>query len=340
MLRLPPSGSESPSGLPFADLRSLIVKAPSFNSIEANATMMREQKMPSGRGRLSDIAVWLAGWQGRAPSIRRPELCLFAGASALGHAERQQQARAAAQLQIVLLSSGGSASNSLAQAESAGLRVFDLAIDQPGGLISATEAMSELGCARAFAFGMEAVAQNADLLCLAGFGPGSRETAAACAYGLLGGQASDWILPGMATDALAFLNDAKALRGSDDIDALELLRCCGSRELAALCGAIVAARTQQIPVIIDGFIATVAATLLANLQPGAIDHCLLSGRDGSAAHDRLIHHLSLRPLLDMQISTMDGMGALLAVSIVRAAAILHNDLTEASSFKDLEATNL
>jgi nicotinate-nucleotide--dimethylbenzimidazole phosphoribosyltransferase len=263
------------------------------------------------------------------------------GASGLADPIAFERSLAAAKVQIVMLSSGGSSANNLAQSLSAGLRVFDLAVDEPGGLISAESAMSERACTRAFAFGMEAVAANADLLCLAAFGPGCPETAAALAYCLFGGSAHDWVAgsgQGMERSyqaTIALLEGARQLHGQDNLDALELLRRCGNREIAAMCGAIVAARTQKIPVIIDGFCATVAAAVVASAMPGAIDHCLLSGRDGSPAHDQLIQRLSLSPLLDMHISASDGTGALLAASIVRVAAELHSDLPSAANVESL-----
>ncbi len=325
--------TETFSGLPFGDIKSLLQKIPNFNILQSDIAKEHQQNLITpahDHGRLSHLATWLAGWQGRTPSIRRPELCLFAGATELNDAPATLAAQAEAKLQIVLLSSGGSAANSLAQSGSVGLRVFDLAVDQPGQLISAGPAMSERGCMRAFAFGMEAVAANADLLCLAGFGPGSRVAASAIAMGLFGGAASDW-----SDDWLPLVQAANDLHGDCGQAPLELLRCCGSREIAAICGAIVAARTQSIPVIIDGFVATAAAAVLAAQQPGAIDHVVLGGRDGSAAHDRLIARLLLDPLLDLKIRSSDGLGALLAAQLVRAAADLHNDLPLATQLPGL-----
>jgi nicotinate-nucleotide--dimethylbenzimidazole phosphoribosyltransferase len=302
--------TEMLNSLPFADIKVLLNKINDFNDLHSNAAKKHQQNMIAAtqdHGRLVHLATWLAGWQGRVPSVRRPELCLFAGATDLNDAPAMLAAQAAAKLQIVLLSSGGSAANSLAQSGSVGLRVFDLAVDQP-----------------------EAVAANADLLCLAGFGPGSRLAASAIAHGLFGGAPADW-----SDDVLPLVQAAYGLHGVFSKDPLELLRRCGSREIAAICGAIVAARTQSIPVIIDGFVATAAAAVLAAQQPGAIEHVLLSGSDGSPAHDRLITQLSLSPLLDLKIRSPDGLGALLAAQLVRAAADLHNDLPLATQLPSL-----
>jgi nicotinate-nucleotide--dimethylbenzimidazole phosphoribosyltransferase len=325
--------TDSFSGLPFADIKSLINKFNKINSLEYDAALKHQQDMiiQSGAfGRLSQFAPWLAGWQGRAPSIKRPELCLFAGATALGDDKAQAEAEAAAKLQIVLLSSGGGGANAVALQGAVGLRVFDLAIEQPGPLISTSAAMTEVGCARAFAFGMEAVAANADLLILAGFGPGSRLAAAATAFGLFGGAADHW-----ADEGETFIQSAIDLHGANKSDPLELMRRCGSREMAALCGAIVASRTQKIPVIVDGFVATVAAAVLAAAQQGAIDHVLLSGSDGSAAHALLIEKLGLSPLLHLDIQASDGLGGLLAAQLLRAAADLHAAVPTATQLSDM-----
>jgi nicotinate-nucleotide--dimethylbenzimidazole phosphoribosyltransferase len=325
--------TDSFSGLPFTDIKALINNINEINSVEFNSASKHQHDLivPAGAlGRLSQLAPWLAGWQGRAPSIKRPELCLFAGATALGNEKARAEAEAEAKLQIMLLSSGGGAANSVALQSAAGLRVFDLAIEQPGPLISTTAAMTEVGCARAFAFGMEAVAANADLLILAAFGPGSRLAAAATAFGLLGGVASDW-----ADQEADIIQGAIGLHGTSKSDPLELMRCCGSREMSALCGAIIAARTQKIPVIIDGFTATVAAAVLAAAGPGAIDHVLLSGSDGSPAHARLIERLGLSPLLQLDIQATDGLGGLLAAQLLRAAVDIHAAVPTSGQLSDI-----
>jgi nicotinate-nucleotide--dimethylbenzimidazole phosphoribosyltransferase len=334
MLNTPSQLPETLNGLPFQDIKSLVFKMPFINNIQGDIAKKHQQKLfqpVAADNRLGQLAIWLAGWQGRTPSIRRPELCLFAGASEIGDPDALEQAQTAAKFQLVMLSSGGSAANSLATSVSAGLRVFDLAIDQPGRLITETAAMTELGCARAFAFGMEALAANADLLCLAGFGPGSQMTAAATALCLLGGPACDWVRQADAENPLdpqrqiAVLEAAYALHKNHADDPLELLRRTGSREIAALCGAIVAARMQSVPVILDGFVATVAAALLARLNPGSIDHCLLGMSDGSPTQEKIYNCFSLEPMLHFGLRTSDGAGALMALQNVKAAIDLYTE---------------
>lgn len=57
------------------------------------------------------------------------------------------------------------------------------------------------------------------------------------------------------------------------------MRRLGGREIAAMAGAILAARMQKVPVIIDGYVATAAAAILKAANPAALDHCLIGHAD-------------------------------------------------------------
>jgi nicotinate-nucleotide--dimethylbenzimidazole phosphoribosyltransferase len=109
-------------------------------------------------------------------------------------------------------------------------------------------------------------------------------------------------------------------------DPLEIARRTGGREIAAMAGAIIAARFQRIPVLLDGFVACAAAAVLHKASPGALDHCLAAHRSGSAPHDKLLAKLGKRPLLDLGIGLDDGTGAALAVGLVKAATAAHSGM--------------
>jgi nicotinate-nucleotide--dimethylbenzimidazole phosphoribosyltransferase len=106
-------------------------------------------------------------------------------------------------------------------------------------------------------------------------------------------------------------------------DPLEILRRLGGREIAAMFGAILAARSERVPVIVDGFVATAAAALLHALRPDAIDHCLFAHRSAEAAHGAVLDRLGKAPLLDLRMRLGEGTGAALAAGILRAAVAVH-----------------
>jgi nicotinate-nucleotide--dimethylbenzimidazole phosphoribosyltransferase len=145
-----------------------------------------------------------------------------------------------------------------------GLRVFELAPELPVRDFTNDAAMEEADCAATIAYGMEATAGGADLLAVRTAAAGHGAAVAAMAACLLGPR-EDGPLTTLARSALG--------RHSGHADApLEVLRRMGGRETAAAAGAIIAARMQQVPVILDGSGALCAAMLLKRLRPGAADH--------------------------------------------------------------------
>jgi nicotinate-nucleotide--dimethylbenzimidazole phosphoribosyltransferase len=289
-----------------------------------------ELTKPAGSlGRLEEIAAWLAAWSGRAPPVvARPLVAIFAGAH--GVAERGVSAYPSAVNRQMLdnFAAGGAAINQICAAYDLGLKVFDLAVDLPTPDIAAEPAMSEKDCAATIAFGMEAIAGGADLLCVGEMGIGNTTAAAAINAALYGGGAAAWAGPGTGLDAdglarkRAAVDAALALHGPPR-DPLEVLRRLGGREIAAIAGAILAARHERVPVILDGYVATAAAAVLHALDPRALDHCLAGHRSAEPAHGAALERLRLSPMLDLGLRLGEGTGAALAAGIVKAAAATH-----------------
>ncbi len=331
------------SGMPLDDIRSILAGTPDRDETAARAAYEHQRDLVfpvRERGRLASLAVWLAGWQGRAtPAATRIELSLFAGAQGQEGLEGAALHRAIddVRTRVLLLSAGGGAPNAVGVALGAGLKVFDLAVERPTPNPARGAAMTDRECVAAMAFGMEAVAGQADILCVGAIGVGTRIAAAGVAMALMGGAPSDW-LAGHVGDYARAVRHLEAVTAAEHWrrgDPLAILQHLGCRELAAVTGAILAARVQRMPVVLDGFEALVAAAVLARLRPGAVDHCLVAGRDGSSSHDRIITHLQFEPLLDLQVEGGDGLTALLAGQILRAACELHGGLATHKQMQQL-----
>jgi len=106
-------------------------------------------------------------------------------------------------------------------------------------------------------------------------------------------------------------------------DPLEVLRRLGGREIAAMCGAILAARLARVPVLIDGYVATAAAAVLHAIDETALDHCMAAHRSAEPAHGALLEKLGKRPILDLGMRLGEASGAVLAAATVMAAARVH-----------------
>jgi nicotinate-nucleotide--dimethylbenzimidazole phosphoribosyltransferase len=224
---------------------------------------------------------------------------------------------------------GGAAINQICLANDLGLKVLDLALEIPTGDITVEAAMDEADCAKTMAFGMEAVAGGIDLLCIGEMGIGNTTIAAAIFAALFGGDAADWVGRGTGVDDAGLARKREAVEAALAFhkgrlsDPLEVLRRVGGRELAAMAGAIVAARHQRVPVIVDGYVATAAAAVLYATDKGAVDHCLFGHVSAEPGHRRALARMEKAPLLDLGMRLGEGTGAALAAGIVRAAARTH-----------------
>jgi nicotinate-nucleotide--dimethylbenzimidazole phosphoribosyltransferase len=321
------------SGLPFDDFRALVRTMPGPDSAAVAAVRHRDAVLtkPAGSlGRMEAIVEWLAAWQGRAsPAVNRPLVAVFAGNHGVTARGVSAYPAAVTRQMVENFAAGGAAINQICAANDLGLKVYDLALDIPTGDIAVEPALDEAACAATMAFGMEAIAGGVDLLCIGEMGIGNTTIAAAIFASLFGGAVSDWVGPGTGLDAagIARKTDAVAAalathRGRFG-DPLEVLRRLGGREVAAMTGAILAARMNRVPVIVDGYVATSAAAILFAMDAGAVDHCLFGHVSAEPAHRRALQVMNKVPVLDLGMRLGEGTGAALAAVIVRTAARIH-----------------
>ena len=325
----------STTGLPFDDIRQLIAGLPGPDDAAAAAVRERDMvltKPPGALGRLEDIAEWLAAWSGHPPAVNRPLVAVFAGNHGVtGQGVSPYPPDVTAQM-VSNFAAGGAAINQICITHDLGLKVFDLALEMPTADITKEAALDERACAATMAFGMESIAGGTDLLCVGEMGIGNTTIAAAICHGLYGGSAADWTGPGTGAhgEALARKIDAVeravALHKPHLGDPLELLRRLGGREIAAMAGAILAARMERIPVIIDGYVATAAAAVLQAANPAALDHCIVGHTSAEPGHVKLVERLGKEPLLSLGMRLGEGTGAALAAGIVKAAAQCHSGM--------------
>lgn len=289
-------------------------------------------KPPGSLGRLEEIAVMIAGWQGRErPRLERGRVAIFAGNHGVV-AQGVSAFPAAVTAQMVAnFAAGGAAINQIARVNGLDLTVVPLDLDRPTADFTTGPAMSEAECLSAMAAGAAVVEEGLDLLVLGEMGIGNTTSAAALAHLCFGGAAADWVGPGTGVDGegiarkAAVVERAKALHGSAT-GALEILRRVGGREIAAMAGAVLRARQLRVPVLLDGFIGCAAVAPLAVEAPGIVAHCLAGHCSAEPGHARLLGHLGLEPLLTLGMRLGEGSGAALAAGIVRAALATHDGM--------------
>jgi nicotinate-nucleotide--dimethylbenzimidazole phosphoribosyltransferase len=285
---------------PFADIRQLANAPP-----QPGPAPMLEQG-----GRLAEIASWLTAWTGKTPPvINRPVVALYAGA------RHGVGPRGWARERLEAIAAGGATVSRLAGVQGAGLEAFDLAIDRPSPDLVSKASMSEKEAAATMAFGMEALAKQPDLLIPGVIAAEPARTAAAVCLALFGGEASDWSDdPEPVAAAVARARDD----GMGD-DPLEVLRQLGGRETAAVAGAILAARVQKTPVLLDGYAACAAAAIIQAVEPTGVDHCLAAHVSPVRGHAKLLDKLGKKPLLSLDVTDEEGVGGVTALALVKLA---------------------
>jgi nicotinate-nucleotide--dimethylbenzimidazole phosphoribosyltransferase len=319
-----------------ADISACLANLPERDAgAEAGAVARNGQltKPPAALGRLEELAIWYAGWRGEvAPKITRPQVVIFAGNHGVT-ARGVSAFPADVTAQMVLnFEAGGAAINQLSRNFGADLVVRALDLDHPTADFTQAAAMDEAGFVTAFATGWDSVAAEADLLVTGEMGIGNTTSAAAVAAGIFGGDAGDWVGRGTGVDDAGLQRKADVVRAglachADRLhDPLEVLRCLGGRELAAMAGAILRARVLRIPVILDGFICTAAASVLERAQAGALDHAVAGHVSAEGAHRAMLNKLGKQPLLDLGLRLGEGSGGALAIGIVQAALACHSGM--------------
>lgn len=299
----------------------------------ARARQARLTKPAGSLARLEDIAIFLAGWQGRErPRIDRGRAIVFAGNHGVTlHGVSAFPPAVTAQM-VANFEAGGAAINALAAAAGLELQVVALDLDRPTADFTSAPAMDEGECLAALSAGAAAVQPGIDLLVLGEMGIGNSTAAAALAARSFGGDAAAWVGPGTGIDGdgiarkLAVVDRALAFHADGPHGAFETLRRVGGREIAAIAGAVLRARQMRVPVILDGFICCSAVAPLAAAVPAITAHCLAGHVSAEPGHGRLLDRLGLDPLLRLGMRLGEGSGAAVAAAVVRSALAAHGQM--------------
>ncbi len=320
-----------------AEFRAILNDMPAADAAAragAEARNGQLTKPPSALGRLEDLAIWYAGWRGDArPALTAPQIIIFAG----NHGVCAQGVSAfpseVTEQMVMNFQHGGAAINQLAKTFGAKMDVHALSLDTPTADFTVEAAMSEAEVVAALMTGWEAVDASADLLVTGEMGIGNTTSAAAIAAALFGGAAGDWTGRGTGVDDAGLavktrvVADGLARHAAVLDDPLQVLRCLGGRELAAMAGAIARARILRIPVILDGFICSAAASVLEMTVTGALDHTVAGHVSAEAAHGMILKNIGKEPLLALDMRLGEGSGGALAIGVLKGAIACHSGMS-------------
>jgi len=316
-------------------------------------------------GRLEQVAIQLAGLQAtHQPGVDPARISVFAGDHGVCREGVSAYPQAVTAQMIANFAQGGAAISVLARQLGAFLEVVNLGEvpDRPGirqepiaactANLMTENALSETQLETALTSGDLAAARASEAGCRLfiggemGIGNTTSATAMACALldqdpGILTG-------PGTGLDEKGVEHKRKVIRqalarhGSkrgplhgprhDSLhDPLQVLASLGGFEIAGLVGAILGCASRRIPVLVDGFIVSVAALVAVRQQPTLRDWLIFAHQSTEPGHQTVLAAMDAAPLLQLDMRLGEGSGAAVALPLLHSACALHNGM---ASFAD------
>ncbi|HQT02272.1 MAG: nicotinate-nucleotide--dimethylbenzimidazole phosphoribosyltransferase [Thiotrichales bacterium 34-46-19] len=318
---------------------------------------------PAGSlGQLESIAIQLAAMQGTdAPSIQRPYIAIFAGDHGIAAEGVSAFPQVVTGEMIRNFARGGAAISVLAKAQDALLHVYNCGTAYPiEPLTGVTDrsiaagtfnflqqaAMTETQCSQALAIGKEAVenalAQGCDLFIAGEMGIANTTPATAIASTLLSVDPAQITGRGTGIDDAVLAHKIEVIRQGIErhqialTSPLRTLQYLGGFEIAAIAGAYIAAAQAGLPILIDGFISSAAALVAVKHNPSVRDWMLFAHASAEPGHATMMQALAAKPLLDLGMRLGEGSGAGVAISLLRLACDLHNQM---ATFADAGISN-
>ncbi|MDR9437344.1 MAG: nicotinate-nucleotide--dimethylbenzimidazole phosphoribosyltransferase [Thiohalophilus sp.] len=327
-------------------------------AIDADAQQAAQQrqgqltKPPGSLGQLESLAIQLAGLQANAtPVIEQCWVAVFAADHGIAHQGVSAFPQIVTTEMVRNFARGGAAISVMATEQNAHLEVVNVGTaHDPGELpgvvdqrigegtadFSQQPAMTPEQGQQALAAGRDSVQRALDAgsqLYIGGeMGIANTTSAAALGCVLLNQPAQQLVGPGTGLDDAGVRHKAEVIdtaitrHAIDPQDAQTVLHCFGGFEIAALTGAYVHAAQQGLPVLIDGFICSVAALIAEKLLPGSRQWFIYSHRSAEPGHRAILDDLQAEPLLDLGMRLGEGSGAAVALSLLRHACALHNGM--------------
>ena len=229
---------------------------------------------------------------------------------------------------VANFAAGGAAINQIAKHSDAELHVVPIELDRPTRDFTVARAMDASELLAGIEIGYRTVPKQCDLLAVGEMGIANTTAAAA----LLGGGSARWAGRGTGVDEAGLMRKRAAIDAALDFhldvldDPLMVAAALGGRELAAIAGAVMAARAQRIPVLLDGFVASAAILPLARLAPDILQHCHAGHVSAESGHRALLLELGMVPLLDLEMRLGEASGAGVAILLLRAALACHDGM--------------
>lgn len=305
-------------------------------------------KPPGSLGRLEHLAVQIASLQGRErPAVSSVGIRVFAGDHGVAAEGVSAFPQSVTAQMVHNFARGGAAISVLAEKLDADFAVVNVGIAAterfPDHVVNlqlapgtqnfcSAPAMSHDQLDSAMLAGSRQLTDACDIFVGGEMGIANTTSAAALASSLLGLSPEETVGRGTGVDDDGLRRKRAAVASGLEYHSLALstpldvLRCLGGLEIAALVGAYIRAAQSGVIVLVDGYICSVAALLACRINPGVRPWMIFSHRSAEPGHSHVLEALEAEPLLDFGLRLGEGSGAAIAVPLLQSACSLHNGM--------------
>ena len=127
------------------------------------------------------------------------------------------------------------------------------------------------------------------------------------------------------------IETAVAVNRPDPADVLDVLHKVGGLDIAGLAGVFLGGALCHTPVLVDGFISSVAALVAARLCPACKDYMLGSHASEEPASRLVLSELGLRPFLYAGMRLGEGTGAVAVMPLLDMGLAVYREM---ATFED------
>jgi nicotinate-nucleotide--dimethylbenzimidazole phosphoribosyltransferase len=323
---------------------------------QAKARLDTLTKPLGSLGRLEDLAAqWVAIRAGDVTGPVSKAVYVFAADHGITAEGVSAYPAAVTQQMVLNFLSGGAAINVLARLNQVEVNVIDVGVDADlahAGLgqykvrrgsrnMLREPAMSEEELHAAIAVGLalaeNAFAKGSNLIAVGEMGIGNTTAASVMTAALTGMPASLVTGKGTGLDSEAYAHKCRIVEAvvshhfAQPAGPLEILRCGGGLEIAAMTGLVLGAARRQMAIVMDGFISTAAAAIACGLAPAVRSYLFAGHRSQEPGHRVLLAYLDIEPILDLDMRLGEGSGAVLAMPVLEGALRLYREMATFAS---------
>ena len=283
-------------------------------------------------GRLTDLSIWAAQVQGRATatSFSRVRLVVIAGDHPMAEPDTSAHPAGWGRSRAQLIDDGSAVVRQVAQAADVGVTV--LQSEDGNGRIDVEDALDEARTLSAFRAGMAVADGEVDArgrpVLLGDVGRNSTAVASVLISVLTATEPLKTLATGSTTDDAAWMHRMTAVRDARRRawpyrhNPLDLLRVAGGSDFALMAGLLYRAAVRRTPVVLDGVVGAAVGLVIARLDPEVTSWLRAGHRAVDNGHDLALRRLGLQPVLDLGLATGEGLGAVLAYGVLKAAVCL------------------